>query len=87
MISVTQPTEGKFRIHLPTGPKDLTDLEDALAYARDAAKTLAEDRANQAGASNVIVTMTDDIKLVPLDADREMFIEALIYATADGHAS
>jgi len=26
------------------------------------------------------------VKLVPLDADRDMFIEALIYATADGRA-
>ena len=61
-------------------------MEDALAAARDAATTLAEARAAKAGASAVTVTLDEDVKLVPLDADRDMFIEALIYATADGRA-
>ena len=61
-------------------------MEDALAAARDAAATLAEARAAKAGASSVTVTLDEDVKLVPLDADRDMFIEALIYATADGRA-
>ena len=86
MISVTQPSEGRFRIHLPEGPKDLGVMEDALAAARDAATTLAEARAAKAGASAVTVTLDEDVKLVPLDAERDMFIEALIYATADGRA-
>ena len=61
-------------------------MEDALAAARDAAAALAESRAAKAGASSVSVTLEEDVKLVPLDADRDMFIEALIYATADGRA-
>ena len=86
MISVTQPSEGRFRIHLPDGPRDVGVMEDALATARDAAAALAESRAAKAGASSVTVTLEEDVKLVPLDADRDMFIEALIYATADGRA-
>ena len=86
MISVTQPSEGRFRIHLPDGPRDVGVMEDALAAARDAAAALAESRATKAGASSVSVTLEEDVKLVPLDADRDMFIEALIYATADGRA-
>ena len=86
MISVTQPSEGRFRIHLPDGPRDVGVMEDALAAARDAAAALAESRATKAGASSVTVTLDEDVKLVPLDADRDMFIEALIYATADGRA-
>jgi len=86
MISVTQPSEGRFRIHLPDGPRDVGVMEDALAAARDAAAALAESRAAKAGASSVTVTLEEDVKLVPLDADRDMFIEALIYATADGRA-
>ena len=86
MISVTQPSEGRFRIHLPDGPRDVGVMEDALAAARDAAAALAESRAAKAGASLVTVTLEEDVKLVPLDADRDMFIEALIYATADGRA-
>ena len=86
MISVTQPSEGRFRIHLPDGPRDVGVMEDALAAARDAAAALAESRAAKAGASSVSVTLEEDVKLVPLDADRDIFIEALIYATADGRA-
>ena len=86
MISVTQPSEGRFRIHLPDGPRDVGVMEDALAAARDAAAALAEARAAKAGAGTVTVTLDEDVKLVPLDADRDMFIEALIYATADGRA-
>ena len=87
VISVSQPDEGRFRIHLPSGPKDLTDLDSALATARDAAGTLAEERARQAGAITVRITMSENVKLVPLSADRDMFIEALVYATADGTAN
>ena len=86
MISVTQPSEGRFRIHLPDGPRDVGVMKDALAAARDAAAALAESRATKAGASSVTVTLEEDVKLVPLDSDRDMFIEALIYATADGPA-
>ena len=48
---------------------------------------LAEERARQAGATTVRITMSEDVKLVPLSADRDMFIEALVYATADGTAN
>ncbi len=84
VISVSQPDEGRFRIHLPNGPKDVIDMDTALATARNAAGTLAEERARQAGAGRVRITISEDVKLVPLSADRDMFIEALIYATADG---
>ena len=86
MISVSQPDEGRFRVHLPTGPQDMTDMEAALQAARDAATALVNDRALQAGATVVDVCLSEDVKLVPLSADRDMFIEALVYATADGRA-
>ncbi|MEX0503491.1 hydantoinase/oxoprolinase N-terminal domain-containing protein [Alphaproteobacteria bacterium LSUCC0719] len=86
VISVTQPAEGRFRVHLPDGPKDLGEMAAALDLARDAARDLATARATKAGATQVTVTVEDDIKLVPISSDRDMFIEALIYATADGRA-
>ena len=86
VISVTQPAEGRFRIHLPNGPKDLGEMEAALAHARDAAEKLARMRARNAGARDVQVTLDEDVKLVPISSERDMFIEALIYATADGRA-
>ena len=84
MISVSRPDEGRFRVHLPDGPKDMTEMDEALAAAREAAETLADERARQAGANLVEITLSEDVKLVPLDADRDMFIEAFVYATADG---
>jgi N-methylhydantoinase A/oxoprolinase/acetone carboxylase beta subunit len=86
VISVTQPAEGRFRIHLPDGPKDLGEMEAALAHARDAAEKLARMRARNAGARDVQVTLDEDVKLVPISSERDMFIEASIYATADGRA-
>ena len=86
VISVTQPAEGRFRVHLPDGPKDLGEMEAALDLARDAAKNLATARATKAGAHQVNVALQEDIKLVPISSERDMFIEALIYATADGRA-
>ena len=85
--SAALPAEGRYRIHLPGGPKDLGVMEDALAQARDAASQLAEDRARKAGAGAVTIDISEDIKLVPLGGGKEMFIEALIHATADGAAS
>ena len=84
VIAITQPAEGRFRIHLPDGPDDQGDMDSALDLARDAAAALARGRAEKAGARDVTVTLDEDIKLVPVSADRDMFIEALIYATADG---
>ncbi len=86
VISVTQPTEGRFRVHLPDGPKDLGEMGAALDLARGAATDLATSRASSAGADVVSVTLDEDVKLVPISSDRDMFIEALIYATADGRA-
>jgi hypothetical protein len=86
VISITQPAEGRFRVHLPDGPKDFGDMQAALDLARDAASNLASNRANSAGAQDVRVTLDEDVKLVPISKDRDMFIEALIYATAGGRA-
>jgi hypothetical protein len=61
-------------------------MEAALDLARDAAKNLATARATKAGAHQVNVALQEDIKLVPISSERDMFIEALIYATADGRA-
>ncbi len=87
MISVTQPSEGRYRVHLPGGPQDLGVMEEALETARAAAGALAEDRARQAGADRVTLDIAEDVKLVPLGGGKELFIEALIRATADGHAA
>ncbi|MEK9854989.1 MAG: hydantoinase/oxoprolinase family protein [Rhodobiaceae bacterium] len=87
MISVTQPTEGRYRVHLPGGPRDLGVMDEALASAREVAGQLADERARKAGATSVSIEISEDIKLVPLGGGKELFIEALVQATADGAAA
>ncbi|MCH2563823.1 MAG: hydantoinase/oxoprolinase family protein [SAR116 cluster bacterium] len=87
MISVTQPSEGRYRVHLPGGPRDLGVMDEALASAREVAGQLAEERARKAGATSVSIKISEDIKLVPLGGGKELFIEALVQATADGAAT
>ena len=87
MISITRPAEKKFRIHLTDGPIDKLSLDDALSTARIAAKQLAEARAKSAGATKIDLHLEEDIKLVPLSSNKDLFIEALIYATAEGCAT
>ena len=84
MITVTQPTEGKFRVHLSQGPADFRIMDEALDEARAAATQLATSRALSAGATAVTIEMTEDIKLVPLASNKDMFIEATIQAAATG---
>jgi N-methylhydantoinase A/oxoprolinase/acetone carboxylase beta subunit len=86
MISITQPAEGRFRVHLPEGQVDLDNMDTALARARTCAKGMAHDRASSAGATDITVTVSDDIRMVPIKADRDLFIEAFIHATAEGKA-
>ena len=85
MITVTQPTEGKFRVHLPQGPADFCIMDEALDKAHKAAKQLATSRALSAGATEVEVEMTEQIKLVPVASNKNIFIEAIIQAAAKGN--
>ena len=59
-------------------------MEEALDKARAAATQLATSRALSAGAIKVKIEMSEDIKLVPLALNKEMFIEATIQAVAIG---
>ena len=84
MITITQPTEGKFRVHLPKGPADFDIMDEALDKARDAANELAKSRALSAGATAIKVNIAEQIKLVPLGSNSDIFIEANIQAAATG---
>ena len=62
-------------------------MDEALASAREVAGQLAEERARKAGATSVRIEISEDIKVVPLGGGKELFIEALVQATADGAAT
>ena len=71
-------------MHLPQGPADFGIMDEALDQARAFATQLATSRALSAGATTVTIEMTEDIKLVPLASNKDMFIEATIQAAATG---
>ncbi len=84
MITITQPTEGKFRVHFLKGPLDFNAKEQALEAARAMAKKISIERAANAGAINIRVEITEDIKIVPLASKTDLFIEASVNAVASG---
>ena len=87
MITVTQPSEGRFRVHLPEGPKDVNLQDEALQIAREAADMIARKRAEAAGAEEISLTQHETIKEVDLGDGNMMFIEAQIQSQAAGMPS
>ncbi len=71
-------------MHLPEGPKDLQDRSEAFALAHQTAEASARNRAAQAGASQVDITMQEEVNEVPLAENKTLFIEAVIQAQATG---
>ena len=59
-------------------------MDEALDKAREAAKELAKSRALSAGATAIKVNIAEQIKLVPLGSNSDIFIEANIQAAATG---
>ena len=84
MISVTQPSEGRFRVHLPGGPQDLGVMEDACRRPGTLPARLP--KSGQGRQVPTASPSTSPKMSVPRGGGKELFIEALIRATADGHA-
>jgi N-methylhydantoinase A/oxoprolinase/acetone carboxylase beta subunit len=81
--TVTAPSEGRYRVHLETGPEDFTQSEPALARLEDVLKQDAQSAAALAGAQDVRVSVTRDIRTAQAEA-REVFVEAEITVEASG---
>lgn len=80
---VSSQGEGQFIAHLPDGLRQFSNRDDALA-AMDAALTIeATSRARAAGAEDLRLTRTRDIRAAEVEG-REMFIEATLTVTASG---
>ncbi len=80
---VSSPSEGRFVAHLATGLEVFTTAEAALDAVEAALVAEASERARRAGAVDLRVTVDRAVKAAEIEG-RQMFIEALVTATASG---
>lgn len=80
---VSSPGEGRFTAHLPTGLMAFRDRDEALDTLEAALVAEASARARQAGAEELRVVCSRDIREAEVEG-RAMFIEATVTATASG---
>ncbi|OYU19553.1 MAG: hydantoinase [Rhodobacteraceae bacterium PARR1] len=80
---VTSPGEGRFTIHLPDGLTSYNDRDSALTALEAALTTEATTRARAAGAEDLRLSATRDIREAEVEG-RSMFIEATVTVTASG---
>ncbi|ABG29793.1 hydantoinase/oxoprolinase family protein [Roseobacter denitrificans] len=81
--SVTAPSDGMFRVHFDSGPQDFTDCDAALVALEAWLTERARADAAQAGAADIQISVTRDIKTAGVEA-REVFVEAMITVEAAG---
>ena len=81
--TVTSPSEGRYRVHLISGPEDFTDQASAIAQLEDALRQKAVSGAQTAGVADIQVKCAHDIRTSKVE-NREVFIEAVITVEATG---
>jgi N-methylhydantoinase A/oxoprolinase/acetone carboxylase beta subunit len=83
-VTVTSPTEGRFRAHLTSGIKDFGELEAACAHARQWATETATGLAKAAGAVEIELFHERDDKIFEQPGGLRIFMESTVAATAFG---
>lgn len=81
--TVTSPSEGKYRVHLETGPQDFTESDAALALLETVLRGEAESAAKAAGAADIRVLVERDIRTARVEA-RDVFVEGMLTVEASG---
>jgi len=81
--TVTSPAEGKFRVHLDTGPEDHTEAEAAMTALQTALEQEARKQADAAGAEDIHVQASRALRTAQAEG-REVFLEAEITVEATG---
>jgi N-methylhydantoinase A/oxoprolinase/acetone carboxylase beta subunit len=81
---ITQPFEGRFRVHLPTGNQDFAGLEAAAEHASKVATNLAIAAAVAAGADLPETSVAREDITAESVGGTKLFIEARIVVTALG---
>ncbi|MEP1201259.1 hydantoinase/oxoprolinase N-terminal domain-containing protein [Tateyamaria sp.] len=81
--TVTSPSEGRFRVHLDSGPEDFSGADPALARLEETLRDRAIAAAKAAGAEEIDVRVNRDIRTAQAEA-REVFVEATLTVEAAG---
>ena len=81
--TITAPSEGRFRVHLTEGPKDFTDVDEALNQLEEALRVRALAAAHAAGAEDIQINVTRDVRVAGVES-REVFVEADVTVEASG---
>ena len=81
--TVTAPSEGRFRIHLSTGPEDFSDADTAMSHLETYLTRQAKEAAHLAGAEDVTVSTQREIRSAQTEG-RDIFVEADISVEASG---
>ena len=81
--TVTSPAEGRFRVHLDSGPEDFPDAETAMNMLQSTLEQDARSEAELAGAEDINLTVAREIRSAQAEA-REVFLEAEITVEASG---
>jgi len=81
--TITTPSEGRYRVHLESGPEDFIEKVVAFQRLEDGLRAAATKAALVAGANDIEVAIDRDIKTAQVEA-REVFVEATITVEASG---
>lgn len=81
--TITSPSEGRFRVHLETGPEDYADAETAMTMLEDELRVQALAAAKASGAEDIHVSATRDIRQAHTEG-RDVFLEATLTVEASG---
>ena len=81
--TVTSPADGRYRVHLESGPEDFPETAAALDRLETVLREEAEKAAKDAGAVGIQVSAKRDVRSVEIES-RPMFIEAEIVVEASG---
>jgi N-methylhydantoinase A/oxoprolinase/acetone carboxylase beta subunit len=83
-VLITPLGKKKFRVHLPTGIQDFSELETAAAYATDQAGQLATEQIRRSGAQDIHLQSQRQDRTAPSNSGEKVFLESEIRVTATG---
>lgn len=81
--TVTTPDEGKYRVHIATGPQDFMDAEQAMVAMENYLRADAQTAAKDAGAEDIRVIVNRDIRSAQIEG-QNVFVECTVMVEASG---